>query len=544
MNSSAFRDKENVERLRGNGDYTRMKSQWWLYTAVLVALLPLVFLRDFTPSNELRYLSIADESLHTGRWWAFTNHGLAYADKPPLYLWIVMLGKWLFGSHQMWFLSLFSVIPAFVVTEVMNRWTFRLMKPEFRIVAAMMLLSCGLFLGMCIVLRMDMLMTMFIVLALRRFEILMQTEGRASLKSRLLFPIWIFLAVFSKGPMGILIPLVATTVYLWQQHRLRTWGFYWGWLTWGVLLILCAGWFGAVYAEGGTEYLDNLLVKQTVGRGVNSFHHKAPVWYYLTSLPYTLLPWTFLIIGSIVVSIMRRKKESSATERYFVTIILSTLVLLSLISSKIQVYMLPAYPFMVYVAALVSSRHSHSRYAALAVMIPVCMLAIAGIAAGILWLNLDGASRRWWMLVEAAILLVGTTAAYWWLYCSRNLRAAAFSLGATLLALVFAAGFAVQEFNPDLGYRALAGKGSEVSAANGNAPIICLDLNRPENMDVYFGERTFRIEESQDGERFVPGEKCVLLIDAENVGNVDGIKEEWPVGRKYKVVLALPFTDE
>ncbi|MDE5871688.1 MAG: hypothetical protein K2H22_07090, partial [Muribaculaceae bacterium] len=90
---------------------------------VLVAVLPIVICRDFTPSNELRYLSIADESLSTGRLWAFTNHGIPYADKPPLYLWCVMLGKWLLGSHQMWFLSLFSIIPAFVIAGVMYRWT-------------------------------------------------------------------------------------------------------------------------------------------------------------------------------------------------------------------------------------------------------------------------------------------------------------------------------------------------------------------------------------------------------------------------------------
>ena len=33
----------------------------------LLALLPVMVLRDFTPSNELRYLSIADEASRDGR---------------------------------------------------------------------------------------------------------------------------------------------------------------------------------------------------------------------------------------------------------------------------------------------------------------------------------------------------------------------------------------------------------------------------------------------------------------------------------------------
>ncbi|WP_244437334.1 hypothetical protein [Bacteroides reticulotermitis] len=62
----------------------------WIFIFVLLALLPVILLRDYTPSNELRYLSIADEAIRNGTWVTFTNHGIPYADKPPLYLWIIM----------------------------------------------------------------------------------------------------------------------------------------------------------------------------------------------------------------------------------------------------------------------------------------------------------------------------------------------------------------------------------------------------------------------------------------------------------------------
>lgn len=79
-----------------------------MFVFAALALLPMFLLRDFTPSNELRYLSIVDEALQNGRFFAFTFNGEAYADKPPLYLWLMMLGKWLLGGHQMWYLSLLS----------------------------------------------------------------------------------------------------------------------------------------------------------------------------------------------------------------------------------------------------------------------------------------------------------------------------------------------------------------------------------------------------------------------------------------------------
>lgn len=38
----------------------------FVYLFILLALLPVLLLRDYTPGNELRYLSIADEALRNG----------------------------------------------------------------------------------------------------------------------------------------------------------------------------------------------------------------------------------------------------------------------------------------------------------------------------------------------------------------------------------------------------------------------------------------------------------------------------------------------
>ena len=44
------------------------------YLLLLLAFLPLLFFRDFTPDNELKYLSIADEAIRNGNFFTFTNH--------------------------------------------------------------------------------------------------------------------------------------------------------------------------------------------------------------------------------------------------------------------------------------------------------------------------------------------------------------------------------------------------------------------------------------------------------------------------------------
>ncbi len=135
----------------------------------LIALLPIMLLRDFTPSNELRYLSIVDEALRNGTLFTFSHQGVPYADKPPLFFWLMMIGKLILGGHYMWYLSLLSFIPAAIILMVMNKWIKNETDQKGITAAQLLLMSCALFLGSTPIVRMDMLMTMFIVLALYTF---------------------------------------------------------------------------------------------------------------------------------------------------------------------------------------------------------------------------------------------------------------------------------------------------------------------------------------------------------------------------------------
>ena len=53
----------------------KMKKTIIFYSAILVCLLPVLLLRAYTPSSELRYLSIADEALRCHHFFAFTDGG-------------------------------------------------------------------------------------------------------------------------------------------------------------------------------------------------------------------------------------------------------------------------------------------------------------------------------------------------------------------------------------------------------------------------------------------------------------------------------------
>jgi 4-amino-4-deoxy-L-arabinose transferase-like glycosyltransferase len=323
-----------------------MKKYYLIFLAIII---PGLFLRDFTPMNELRYLSIADEALNNHTFFTFYNHGIPYADKPPLYLWIVMLGKWLFNSHNLVFLALFSIIPALIILNVMNKWTFGQISNLGRAAGCLILMSTSLFSILATSLRMDILMTMFIVLSLDSFYSLYKKPDK--LTDRILLPIWMFLAVFSKGPMGLLIPLLSIIVFLSIKKELKTFLLYIGPLTGVILAVLFGFWFLMVFKEGGLTYLNNLLFNQTINRAVNAFTHNKPFYYYLLHVWYILFPWSILIIGTIILQTYHKLIKSDL-EKLFLTVILTTFFLLSLISSKLSVYLFPALPFMVYLSLI------------------------------------------------------------------------------------------------------------------------------------------------------------------------------------------------
>ncbi|MDE6499735.1 MAG: hypothetical protein K2K83_03410, partial [Rikenella sp.] len=282
--------------------------------------------------------------------------------------------------------------------------------------------------------------------------------------------------------------LVSIPLFLMWQRRGRSIGRYWGWRTWGVLLGLCVVWFGAVYLEGGTEYLDNLLVKQTAGRAVDAFHHKAPWWYYGVSIWYSLAPWSLLAIGVLVWGLCNSACRRGMTdlERLFLTVALSTFAVLSMVSSKIQIYLLPAFPFFIYVSVLWMNRTGIRRW----------MMWLVGLPAGVLALAFPGifvAARivpniPWFdslfIPVGAGILTLTSVGAIVWLVRKR-LYTAVTTLAGGLLAAIFTLSFAVPQFNGHIGMGDVCSTARTVGQSAGIENYYTYGIKRAENIDVY-----------------------------------------------------------
>ena len=509
----------------------------FLYIAFCLALVPVLLLRDFTPANELRYLSIADEALRNHTFFTFYNHGVPYADKPPLYLWILMLLRWLLGGHHMWAIGLVSVIPALVTVGVMDGWAGKALQGKGRFSAELMLLTSAFFLGAAVTVRMDMLMCMFIVLALRSFWSIYTRSGNYR-RARWMFALYVFLALFTKGPLGVLVPLCATVVFL--VVRRQPWRILdvWGWRTWTVLLAGCVLWFGAVYAEGGNAYLDNLLFHQTVDRAVNAFHHKRPFHYYLVCMWYCVAPWSVLAVLSVVVALCRGVRRCGDLQMFFAVTSASTIVLLSCISSKLQIYMLPAIPFMAYSAALFWSQSSGKWYAKAALGVPAAMLCVALVSVECA-VNIAPAAKVIGTLpvyAASAVLSVSGFVALWRLFGKRP-DGAVCGIGAGLLVAVFVGSFALLRLNGKLGYGELCKTVAEVSRRTGINNIAAYHVKNAEDMDVYLGRSVKEVGNAGT----LPGcldNSCLLIMPTAQKDSLEGFGHYSRVAvGEYTIVL-------
>lgn len=491
-----------------------------------VCLLPMMAMRDFTPSNELRYLSIADEAIANGHLFAFYNHGIPYADKPPLYFWIVMLCRLLFGHHSCLALSMFSLIPAFAIVGIMDRWVMKGKSAMNRMSVAGMTLTCVMFLGTMVVLRMDMLMCLFIVLALWTFYRMYTGEGSRRQDS-LTLPLWIFLALFTKGPVGLLMPPLAIAVFLAVKRDWKGFRKYLGLKTWGIIAALSAVWLTCVWLEGGLEYINNLLFKQTVGRAVNAFTHARPFWFYLVTILWCLAPYTLLLIGSFMASLLPVRKAGaekvSDLEILFLCTIISTAAMLSSFSSKLPIYLVPVLPFCVYLFPTVLDRIGERGWMRWSVGIFQILLLCGGIAT-LLFLSgsvtipaaaclLDEYSfAREAPVVNAVILLTLANAmGTWFLIKRKSVNIPALLLSAGLFLAAFSASSVLRDLNPYIGY------GSICSRVPEGTDVATIFLHRPENIDVYTGRQI--TDFGDDPAKLSEAVKAHIELTGKNVGS-------------------------
>jgi 4-amino-4-deoxy-L-arabinose transferase-like glycosyltransferase len=321
----------------------------WLLGLGLLLLATGLGLRDPWPADEPRFALVARDMVASGDWLVPRVGGEVYADKPPLYFWLMALGIEVTGSLRFAFLlpSLISGLACVLLVYDLAR---RLWNRETGLLAGLALLFTAQFVWQARQAQIDATLCFWTTLGLYGL-----------LRHVLLGPQWRWYAigwaaagfgVITKGvgflPLLVLIPFAALRAPQWQP-RLRAPASA-KWLLGPLAFVLAtAVWLVPMLIAANADpviaaYRDEILFKQTVGRYTDAWHHREPFWYFLVEV----IPWFWLPLTALLPWLVPSWRQALREKDLRVALLLAWIVLVvtffSLSSGKRGVYVLPAVP--------------------------------------------------------------------------------------------------------------------------------------------------------------------------------------------------------
>ena len=280
--------------------------------------------RELFAGDETKYSQVVRE-MRAGAFFLPTLEGSPFTHKPPLHFWIVDLLTYPFGVYSIWP----YVIPSLIAFALLLWLLWKIEGPRAAFIGGTSLLMWG----SAQTARMDVSFTALLVYAAWMLQRAFDGE-RALVRAAVATGI----ATLVKGPMA---PVMVGCLFAFEamrrrrlpdDHRYAR--------ALASLIVIPLLWLVGAVAKGGREFWHEVFYKQTVGRAVGSWVHQSPPWFYVLRAPMTLLPWFFLLVVAVV-AIYKRNDERA---KFYVSWIAAVIVPYSLLSSKLDVYMMAMIP--------------------------------------------------------------------------------------------------------------------------------------------------------------------------------------------------------
>jgi 4-amino-4-deoxy-L-arabinose transferase-like glycosyltransferase len=299
------------------------------------------------------------EGQHWTDWIVPRLNGEPFLEKPPLYWWTLAGSLRLLGISDLAARlpsDLAARLPSalFAVLTLLVAWEAgrRLGGPREGVLATAVLGTTMLFVQNATRVTVDPALMFFVALAHLGFVRLAEPKsGREGWQARWLIALALPLAFLAKGIVAVGLGAGPPVLYLLATRRRQAVG---------ELLLLAAlciqlfalfvvPWAVALQHAAGWEGLRECLVNNTVSRFVENgashrYGHLEPFWFYLAIAPPWLLPWALALPATLRSGIFRREAAGSSGHRLLLATAAIGLLMLSVPSSKREVYLLPLLP--------------------------------------------------------------------------------------------------------------------------------------------------------------------------------------------------------
>ncbi len=292
-----------------DGSFRQNQSPWidllWLLALALLLIATGIGLRDPWPPDEPRFALVARDMVATGDWLLPRVGGQPYADKPPLFFWLIAVSLELTRSLRVAFL-LPSLLASFGSVALVYDLGRRLWNRETALAGALALLFTVQFVWQARQAQIDATLCFWTTLSL--YGLLRHLLNGPSWRWYTIGWAAAGFGVITKGvgflPLLVLVPFAVLRDARWQPRKAAGGGARW---LFGPLAFLFAVsiWLVPMLLAANDDptlaaYRDEILFNQTIHRYGNAWHHRQPFWYFLVEvipvlwLPLTLLvPWLF-----------------------------------------------------------------------------------------------------------------------------------------------------------------------------------------------------------------------------------------------------------
>lgn len=193
------------------------------FIGYFVLLIGVAFFRFPDVRNELKYFIITDQMVHSKNFMILKYFNELYPDKPPIYFWLLGLIR---GFNKENFYPISLIIGGIIPVGITAYLGFKLSKlcwsEKMAYISTAIFITLPYVFGVSLVLRMDTLMTMFIMSSLYMFFSFYLNKEEKSFNRIIYMYIFIAIGILVKGGAALVIPMLTILFYLYLNKDLST----------------------------------------------------------------------------------------------------------------------------------------------------------------------------------------------------------------------------------------------------------------------------------------------------------------------------------
>ena len=301
---------------------------------------------DVMDIDSSHYAEMSREMHDTGKYLEIRNRTVDdYLDKPPLIFWLTSLFYSMFGVSTFVF-RLPAILASLIGAYSVFRFTRLHYDRDTGLFAALILLSSQAYFLYNHNILTDTFLANFTIFSIWQLSAFIE-------KKRWYYFLGAFsglaLAMMSKGPLGLMVPVAGFSVHFIYKKQWRNF-FRWEWLAGTVLiLILLSPMMVGLYRQFGLIGLQFFFWTQSFGRitGQSHWHDQSSPFYFIHTFLWFMLPWTVFAVYGLVryaYALIHGKQKARIPEAISIGGFLLSFAALSMSRYKLPQYILVLLP--------------------------------------------------------------------------------------------------------------------------------------------------------------------------------------------------------